>query len=170
MNGIDRLSPTNPLSALNAASAADPRAAASGAIADIGHRVLAWTAAAGGGAGPGPAAWAGATGREGGFVADVGVLARRGDVHGLGGMASDIAARFGATPTQEGTLRRALEDFTRQAMVQVTGLSGASGDRQVAGLTSALGIADAADAGGGVDGVVARVESAAAHLARQNGA
>lgn len=169
MNGIDRLTATSPLAALDSGVSRDPRGVAADAIGEIGHRVLAWVGASAG-TNAGSAAWADASGRDSAFRADPVVLAQRGDVYGLTQMAGDIAGRLGATPTQEGSLRRALEDFTRQAVVQVAGLSGASGERQVAGLGDALTVASAGDTGLGVDAIVARIEAATATLARQNGA
>jgi hypothetical protein len=170
MTSIDRLSSTNPLAALNGAQGGNTRDVATGAISEIGHRALAWVGAAGGGAGPGGAAWATRAGQTSAFRADPAVLAQRGDVYGLGEMTQGIAARYGASPTQEGALRRALEDFTRQAVVQMAGLSGGSGQRQIAGLGEALNLAEtAASSGTGIDEVVARVEGATALLVRQNG-
>lgn len=169
MNGIDRIISTSPASAATGVGASDSRSAATDAIGEIGHRALAWVSAVGG-SDAGSAAWTGAAGRDSGFRPDTTVLERRGDVYGLNGMAGDIGARFGATPTQEGALRRALENFTRQAVVQIAGLSGASGERQVAGIGEALSIAGGPAPGGGVDDVVTRIEQATAHLAAQNGA
>lgn len=168
MTGIDRLTSATPAAALSDAATNDSRGAATDAIGEIGHRALAWVGAVGG-SNAGSSAWTGAAGRESGFRADPAMLARRGDVYGLNGLAGDIAARFGATPTQEGALRRALEDFTRQAVVQVAGLSGANGELQVAGLGEALNVASAAESGSGVEDVVSRIEQATAHLASQNG-
>lgn len=168
MNGIDRLSSAPPLSALDAGNGGVARSAATQAIGEIGHRALAWVGAAGGEA-TGAAAWADRAGATGGFAPDAAVLARRGDIYGLNDMARGIANQFGATPTQEGELRRAMEDFTRAAVVQVAGLSGADGARQVAGLADALDAAGAGGAGGGIDEVVARFEAATATLAHANG-
>lgn len=168
MNGIDRLSSAPPLSALDAGSGAVARTAATQAIGEIGHRVLGWVGAAGGES-AGSTAWADRAGATSGFSPDASVLAQRGDIYGLNDMAGEIAGRFGATPTQEGELRRAMEDFTRAAVVQVAGLSGADGTRQVAGLSDALDAAGTSEAGGGVDEVVQRFEAATATLSRANG-
>ncbi|UVO50016.1 hypothetical protein M0208_05590 [Sphingomonas sp. SUN019] len=168
MNGIDRLSSAPPLSALDAGSGGVARTAATQAIGEIGHRALAWVGAIGGDS-AGSAAWAERAGATGGFSPDASVLAQRGDVYGLNDMARGIAGQFGATPTQEGELRRAMEDFTRAAVIQVAGLSGPDGARQVAGLGDALDAAAAGEAGGGVDEVVARLETATATLSRANG-
>jgi hypothetical protein len=107
-------------------------------------------------------------GNGSGFAPDMGELARRGDVYGLGDLTRDLSARFGASPAQEGALRRALDDFTRQAVIQVAGLSGASGDQQVSGVRAALDSASRADAPAGLDGVIARFEAATADLSTQN--
>lgn len=173
MTAIDRLSPLAPATALDSARGTTAMDAASRAIGDIGQRVLAWVDAVGGAA-PGAAAWAARAGTgpgtgDAGFVPDAGVLARRGDIYGLNTIAGDLSARFGGTPTQEGDLLRALEGVARGAMVQAAGLSGASGERQIAGLSAALDAAQAAPAGEGMDGVIARIDVAAATLGRQNG-
>lgn len=168
MNGIDRLSPAAAPVALDGVRAGGAAGAAAQAIGTIGHRVLGWVAATGGVAG-GSAAWAARAGDGDGFVPDRGVLAQRGDVYGLTQIAGDLSARFGATPTQEGDLLRALEGVARGAMVQAAGLSGADGERQVAGLSAALDTAVAASSGEGIDGVVARLEAAADSFARANG-
>ena len=169
MTAIDRLSPLAPAAALDSARGTTAVDAASRAIGDIGQRVLAWVGAVGGQA-PGAAAWAARAGNDAaGFVPDAGVLARRGDVYGLNAIADELSARFGGTPTQEGDLLRALEGVARGAMVQAAGLSGASGERQIAGLSAALDAAQGAPAGEGMDGVIARIDAAAATLGRQNG-
>lgn len=167
MNGIDRLSSAPPLSALDAGIGGVARSAATQAIGEIGHRALAWVGAIGGES-TGSAAWADRAGAASGFAPDTSVLAQRGDVYGLNDMARGIAGQFGATPTQEGELRRAIQDFTRAAVVQVAGLSGAGGERQVAGLGEALDVAGAGKAGGGMDEVVTRFEAATAALSRAN--
>lgn len=161
MTGIDRLSPLAPASLPGDRAGAGAAGAAEQAIGSIGHRVLGWVGAVGGDAG-GSAAWTARTGASEGFAPDRDVLAQRGDVYGLQQIAGDLSARFGATPTQEGDLLRALESVTRGAMVHAAGLSGAGGDRQVAGLVAALDAAGGASAGEGIDGVVARLEAAAA--------
>ena len=169
MTAIDRLSPLAPAAALDSARGTTAVDAASRAIGDIGQRVLAWVGAVGGQA-PGAAAWAARAGNDAaGFVPDAGVLARCGDVYGLNAIAGELSARFGGTPTQEGDLLRALEGVARGAMVQAAGLSGASGERQIAGLSAALDAAQGAPAGEGMDRVIARIDAAAATLGRQNG-
>lgn len=167
MTPVDRLSPATPLAALDTARPTGASGAAADAIGTIGHRVLAWVGAAGGEAG-GSAAWSVRTGTGDGFVADRGMLAQRGDIYGLNQVADDLSVQFGATPTQEGDLRRALQDVARGAMVQAAGLSGADGERQVAGLSAALDTAVAAPAGEGIEGVIARLEAASTSLTQAN--
>lgn len=168
MTGIDRLSAIPPLGG-SLSPRADARSAAQQAIGEIGHRVLAWVGASvPGGATAGEQAWSRTAGSSD-FRPDATELTRRGDVYGLRALAGDVAGRFGGTPTQEGELRRALEDFTRQAVVQVAGLAGGSGERQVQGLTQALDQAAATPTGEGVDGVVARLTAATQSLSTQNG-
>lgn len=149
-------------------AATDPRQAALGTIGEIGHRVLAWVDASGGGA-DSAATWSASTATSSYFRPDASVLARGGDVYGLGELSGDLADRFGATPAQQGDLHRSLEGFTREAVIQLAGLSGADGDRQLFGVRDALAAAgDGAD-GGGVDGIIQRLDAATAVLARQNG-
>lgn len=168
MTTIDRLSAASPLGSVAQTQGRGAKATAAETIGTIGHRVLAWVGASGGSA-AGSAAWSGRAGTADGFRADPQVLARRGDVYGLTQIAGDIARQHGATPTQEGDLRRGLEDFTRAAMVQVAGLSGASGDRQVAGLGQALDAALSAPADEGVEGVIQRLGAATGQLAHGAG-
>ncbi|ATY31882.1 hypothetical protein [Sphingomonas psychrotolerans] len=168
MTSIDRLSGLSPLSPTGPAGGADARGAAIETMGEIGHRVLAWVDTASRGNGGGAQAWSQTAGNGSGFAPDLGELARRGDVYGLGELTSDLAARFGGSPAQEGALRRALDDFTRQAVVQIAGLSGAGGDQQVSGVRAALDGASRADAPAGLDGVIARFEAATATLAVQN--
>jgi hypothetical protein len=168
MTSIDRISGLSPLPPAGLTGTADARGAAIEAMGEIGHRVLAWVDAAGRGSGSGAQAWNQMAGNGSGFAPDMGELARRGDVYGLGDLTRDLSARFGASPAQEGALRRALDDFTRQAVIQVAGLSGASGDQQVSGVRAALDSASRADAPAGLDGVIARFEAATADLSTQN--
>ncbi|MCX8476094.1 MAG: hypothetical protein MT490_09885 [Sphingomonas sp.] len=168
MTSIDRISGLSPLSPAGAGASSDARGAAIETLGEIGHRVLAWVDAAGRGNGSGAQAWNQTAGNGSGFAPDMGELARRGDVYGLGELTRDLSARFGASPAQEGALRRALDDFTRAAVIQVAGLSGASGDQQVSGVRAALDSASRADAPTGLDGVIARFEAATADLSAQN--
>ncbi|QJU59888.1 hypothetical protein HL653_20985 [Sphingomonas sp. AP4-R1] len=171
MTGLDRLSSATPLGLAAASREQDARAIAGQTIGEIGHRVLAWVGASGGAlsAAGGSAAWALATGEGSGFRPDVGELARGGDIYDLDGLARDVAGRVGATPIQEGELRRAFADFTRAAVVQVAGLAGATGERQMAGIQSALDEAVSGASPGGADGVIERIERASAILTAANG-
>lgn len=167
MTSIDRISGLSPLSPAGVAST-DARGAAIETMGEIGHRVLAWVDAASRGGGSGAQAWSQTAGNGSGFAPDMGELARRGDVYGLGDLTRDLCARFSGSPAQEGELRRALDDFTRAAVIQIAGLSGASGDQQIGGVRAALDSAAGADAPGGLDGVIARFEAATADLSAQN--
>lgn len=169
MIGVSRFSPILPAGAQDTPGARQVKQEAQGAIGEIGHRVLSWASASAYAAGSGGAAWASASGAGSDFAPDAGKLAQRGDVYDLRGMSSDIASRMGGTPAQEGTLHRALADFTRAAMVQAAGLSGASPERQTAGLRDALDSALGGDSEDGIDGVTARIEQATATLVEQNG-
>lgn len=165
MTGVDRLSSLAPIGASAAVQEKDAPALAGASIGEIGHRILAWVGASGGAqAAGGSAAWSQATGGAGGFRPDPAELARGGDVYDLDGLARDVAAQTGATPIQEGELRRALADFTRAAVVELTSLAGAQGDRQVAGIHAALATATAGTSSTGADGVVERLERATASL------
>lgn len=145
------------------------RTEAKSAIGEVGHRVLSWVTASARSTESGRVAWATMAGSGSGFSPDAGELSRRGDVYDLRGLSSDIATRMGGTPAQEGALHRALEDFTRAAVVQTAGLSGASPERQTAGLRDALEQAGAMESDDGVDGVTSRIEAATATLVQQNG-
>lgn len=168
MTGIDRLSGTSPLVGAGASPATDARSLAAGAMGEVGHRVLAWVGAVGGGADTGAAAWSEAAGQASGFQPDSRELSRGGDVYGLRELASGIADRLAGTPAQEGALVRSLEGFTRAAVVQLAGLAGAPGDRQVAGVRDALEGANRVESSNDVDGVIARLDAATATLVRSN--
>ena len=169
MTSIDRLSGSSPLAGATPATQ-DARALATGAVGEIGHRVLAWVDASARGSNAGSSAWAQATGRASTFTPDTAELARRGDVYDVRGLTGQIASATGATPAQEGELHRALEDFTRASVVQLAGLAGAPGDRQIAGVRDALAVAgQAGGAATGVEAVIDRLQSATAHLSALNG-
>lgn len=168
VTGIDRIGAVPAVGGFGANPPRDAQSIAANAIGEIGQRVLAWVGASGGD-GTGASALGDATGVAAGFRPSAGALARGGDVYGLGALAGEIAGQLGGTPTQEGELCRALQDFTRGAVVQVAGLSGAPGDRQIAGIREAFAAAIAHHPGGGIDGVVARLDTAASVLVRQNG-
>ncbi|MFS0737226.1 hypothetical protein ABC347_09265 [Sphingomonas sp. 1P06PA] len=156
MTSIDRLSGTTPLSAA-AGTAGDARGLADRAMGEIGDRLLAWSGAISGGASPA------------GFRPDTAELARGGDIYGLRQLGSELGDRLGATPTEQGTLLRAVEDFTRAAAVQIHGLAGAGSERQTAGITEARETALAEPAPEGVDGLIERLGIATDALVRQNG-
>ena len=172
MTSINPLSSATPLGRVGSGMP-DARGAATGAIGEIGQRVLAWVDAIGRGSGgatsPGAAAWAEASGTPAGFKPDARELARGGDVYGLDEIGRGITASMGGTPAEEGSLRRALDSFTREAVIQIAGLSGAPGDQQIAGVRDALTAAGDGHGGEGVEGVIARVDLATASLAAQNG-
>lgn len=175
MNAIDRLS-SLPVAAAGGLSGTPINAAdmARQTVGEIGHRVLAWVGASQpggpGGGEAGTAAWSRSVGTSD-FRPDAGELDRRGDVYGLRDLAAGISDRMGGTPTQEGELRRALEDFTRASVIQVAGLAGGDTGRQLQGLHQALETASDPQAGdlGGVDGVIGRLESATRDLSAANG-
>ena len=169
MIGVSRLSSILPTGQQESAGARQVKEETQAAIGELGHRTLSWVAASARTGDAGSTAWASATGAGSGFTPDGSKLAQRGDVYDLRGMSSDIATRMGGTPAQEGALHRALEDFTRAAVVQTAGLSGASPERQTAGLRDALDNALAGDSEDGIDGVTARIEQATATLTGQNG-
>lgn len=169
MTGVDRLSSATLIGSSTLSGAQDARAIAGAAIGEIGHRILAWVGASGGATAGAQATWTQAAGGASPFLPDSAELARRGDVYDLAGLSRDVAAQTGATPTQEGDLRRAFEGFTRAAVVQIAGLSGAGGARQMAGVEQALDAAAGGNAPEGADGVVARVERATASLISANG-
>jgi len=169
MIGVSRLSSILPTGQQDTPGAQQVKQETRAAIGELGHRVLSWSSASARSADSGAAAWTSAAGAGSDFEPDAGKLAQRGDIYDLRGMSSDIASRMGGTPAQEGALHRALADFTRAAVVQTAGLSGASPDRQTAGLRDALESALTGDSEDGIDGVTVRIEQATATLADQNG-
>lgn len=169
MIGVSRLSSIPPTGAQDTPGAQQVKQEAQAAIGELGHRALAWVAASDPAAASGAAAWASAAGVDSAFEPDANRLAQRGDIYDLRGMSGDIASRMGGTPAQEGALHRALADFTRAAVVQAAGLSGAAPDQQTAGLRDALGSALTGESEDGIDGVTARIEQATATLIGQNG-
>jgi hypothetical protein len=174
MTSIDRLSTapiaTGPLA--GAASSGAPLNAADMArqtIGEVGNRVFAWVGASRPGGDAGAAEWGRSVGTSD-FRPDAGELERRGDIYGLRDLAAGISGDMGGTPTQEGELRRALEDFTRASVIQVAGLAGGDAGRQVQGLQQALDVAADPRTGdlGGLDGVIGRLEAATRELSTQN--
>ena len=104
MTSIDRISGLSPLSPAGNAST-DARGAAIETMGEIGHRVLAWVDAASRGNVNGAQACSKTAGNGSGFAPDMGELARRGDVYGLGDLTRDLSARFGAQPRRDGAYR-----------------------------------------------------------------
>lgn len=169
MTGFDRIGGTPPVSA--ATTAAGPRDAGNAArtaMATIGDRVLAWSAQSFGGGGAAGAAWQGQTGLSSGFVPDRAELARGGDVYQLRSLAGELAQGFGATPTEEGALGRAIDDFARGVALRFNALADAPTDTRLNGVLDALDSAVANGAGDGIGGVTARIESAATMVEKLN--
>jgi hypothetical protein len=169
MIGVSRLSSILPTSPQDTPNAQQVKQETQAAIGELGHRALSWASASARATDSGAAAWTSAGGIGSDFEPDASKLAQRGDIYDLRSMSSDIASRMGGTPAQEGALHRALEDFTRAAVVQTAGLSGAAPERQTAGLRDALESALTGDSEDGIDGVTARIEQATATLVGQNG-
>lgn len=168
MTSIDRLAGIGTVGTAALGSGSDARSLAQQTLGEIGHRVLAWVDSASRGASTGGAAWQAVAGAAGDFRPDAAELGRQGDVYGLDQMTRELSSRLGGTPAQEGTLRRALDDFTRQAVVQFAGLAGAPGDRQIAGVRNALEEAGNVHASEGLDGVITRIETATTFLSAEN--
>lgn len=159
MNGIDRLAASAAVVAPVAAQGAD--SLARGLIGEVGARVVGWAAASFGD--DNSAAWSQASGA--GSFQPIPARLAQGDAYGLRGLAGDLAGKVGATPAQEGALLRALEDFTRAAALNVNALAGT--DNQLTALTAALDVT-ATGGGDGLDGVVARLETATHRLETAN--
>lgn len=169
MTGFERIGGTPPVTAATVvALGGDAGSAARGAMATVGDRVLAWAAQSFGTGGAASAAWNARTGGEPGFTPDRAELARGGDVYQLRALTADVAREFGATPAEEGALGRAIEDFAREAALRFNGLAGGASGAIVGGIADALDRAVAVDAGGGIDGVTARIETATATVAALN--
>lgn len=167
MTPIDRLSPIAGTSPLGSVAGDAAQGAAREAMGQIGHRVMAWIDAIA----PTPApkeAWTRLAGPSDGFRPDASELGRGGDVYGLGQLADDVAARFGGSPAQTGELHRALEDFTRAAVVHLVGVADADPADRLGALAAAVDItADAAGPAGGMDAVIDAVRGGTAQLARE---
>jgi len=167
MTPIDRISSLSPAAQPGTSSVETAADATRAALGQVGHRVLAWVGAVAPTSAPAEA-WTAQAGVSDGFRPDMAELARGGDVYGLKGLTDMLSDRFGATPAQSGELHRALEDFTRAAVVHVAGLSGGSADQQIAAMGQALDASvNGNGAGGnhsGIDGVIDGVNAAAARL------
>ena len=160
MTSFERIGSAPPVAATGALGESEPAAAAARtAMAAIGERVLAWSAASFGDSG-GAAQWSARTGvASSGFAPDRAELARGGDVYDLRSLTAGIAGEFGASPAAEGALGRAVEDFARAASLHLNGRGGSAGavDAVASKLDAALGGTGPA----GIDGVTARIETAA---------
>ena len=125
---------------------------ATNVMIEMGGRASAWVAQLGGAAnGPG------------GFRPDLQTLARGGDVYGIGEVVRDVAGRLGAGPAEEGALHRAIEDFTREAVVT----SVVFADEPAVARGRIEGALPVGVPGGGVEsvsGVIAQIEQATAAL------
>lgn len=157
MNAIDRLAPSAGVSALTTAASADT--VARGLIGEVGARVVGW---AGHSFGKDQSNSWSATSGTGSFLPIASRLTE-GDAYGLRGLAGDLASKLGGTPAQEGALLRALEDFTREAALNVNALAGSG--NELTALTAAL---DVSGGGDGLDGVVTRLETATRRLETAN--
>jgi hypothetical protein len=154
INGFSGIGATATVSAT--ASAGGSAGVAREIVDAIGDRVQAWVSAL-------------APGGSGGGRTDAGTLARGGDVYGLRAMASDLSARFGGSPREEGDLTRAMEDFTRAAMIETAGLHGSDGTVRTQGLDLARAAAEAVPESGGISGIAVRLEAATAALTARAG-
>lgn len=167
MTSFDRISSPAPVTAVGPAASGDNAGTvARTALATIGERVLAWTAASSGTT-SNSAAWSAATGVGGsGFTPDRAELGRRGDVYELRTLTAEIGRQFGASPAAEGALGRAVEDFARASALQFNGRAG-----DVAAVDAVAARLDAAVAGsgpGGIEEVTSRIESAARMVETMN--
>lgn len=169
MTSFERIGGIAPVTASTPAGAAgDAAATARGTMAAAGDRVLAWTAQSFGTGAAAGAAWSARTGGDGGFAPDHAVLARGGDVYQLRALTAEIAGAHGATPAEEGALGRAIEDFTRAVALRFNALAGGPEGAMLDDVAAAVDSAAAADAGSGIGGVTARIESAAAMVEALN--
>lgn len=138
MTGIDQLRSISSIGAVGGQTPARAQDAARFAATEIGHRVLLWTATIAPGH-DGTGAWSARMGAApGDFAPDRVTLANRGDVYGLRELAADISGQLGATAVNEGTLLHALEDFAREAAIQLNGLAGLPGDLQASGVAEVI--------------------------------
>lgn len=159
MTGFERIGSTQPVAGVRQdAGNSDAGQVARSALVSVGERVLAWTgASARSGDGP-QAQWNARTGAAGEFAPSQAELARGGDVYQLRALTAEIAGRLGASPAEEGALGRAIEDFARAASMQFNGRGGDDGSIDAVAATLDAAIASGP---GGIDGVTARIETAA---------
>jgi hypothetical protein len=165
MTMIDRLAATGAVEFAGAAGSPDATAITRAAVGDLGHRILAWSAAiAGPSADAGPAWRASTHTAPSDFRPEREVLTGGGDVYGLRDLAAGVASLTGATPTEEGQLLRAFEDFARAAALAIHGSAGA-GEGQTAAVGGALDRALDTVEGDGAQGVISRLDAATRELA-----
>lgn len=161
MNGIDRLAASAAVAAPAGVQTADSLARE--VIGEIGARVVGWAHKSFGD--DNSAAWSQASGA--GSFQPIPARLAQGDAYGLRSLAGDLADKLGATPAQEGSLLRALEDFTREAALNVNALAGTG--HELTALTAALDVDGGSDGGvGSLDGVVTRLETATRRLETAN--
>lgn len=153
MNAIDRLAPAAGVTLAETMGSADSLARA--VIGEVGARVVGWAHASFGD--DNSAAWSQASGA--GSFQPVPARLAQGDAYGLRALAGDLAGKLGGTPAQEGALLRALEDFTREAALNVNALAGSG--NELSALSAALEVSGGGD---GLDGVVTRLETATRRL------
>jgi hypothetical protein len=122
-------------------------------MGEMGSRAAAWVARL-----------SGSVRADDGFRPDTALLARGGDIYGIGEVSRDIAAHFGAGPADEGALHRAIEDFTREAVVASAVLADRPGQAAARIEAAIAGVADASSET--IDGVVTQLEQATATLRR----
>ena len=169
MTGFERISSAPPVSATTPVGATgDAGSTARGAMATVGERILAWSAQSFGTGPAAGAAWCARTGSGDGFSPDRAELSRGGDVYQLRALTGEIAARFGATPAQEGALGRAIGDFARGVALRFNALAGGDTAPMLDGIANALDRAAASGGSDGIDGVTARIESAATWVGTLN--
>lgn len=168
MTGIDQIRPLSAVGAIGTPSTSAARDTAQQVAGEIGHRILSWLSAATPVPGSGLAAWSERFGAgSGDFAPSPATLASRGDVYGLRDLAAGVSRQFGAGTVEEGALLRALEDFGRETAVQLGGLAGLDGARQITGVADALEQALSAAAPDTIDGVSQYLSDTASRLEAQ---
>ena len=156
MTAIDRIAPMPAAGMLPATSSA--ATVAHGAMATIGDRILAWSAQNFGG-GQAAARWTAQVGGGSGFAPDHAELRGGGDVYELRALTADVAAKFSASPAEEGALGRAIDGFARAVALRFNAVAGSSAEPLIDDVAAALQAASSSGPGG-IDGVTARIETA----------
>lgn len=137
---------------LRLASGAPTGGLAAAIAGELSGRAAAWVATLSGGGSA-----------EAGFRADMSLLARGGDIYGIAELTRDVAARIGASAAEEGALQRAVEDFTREAVI--ASANGSDSSQRPVALDEAVAAARSdADGAETADDVIGRLEAATAHL------